>query len=905
LSVREAQLDDCGCCETPGLGPLGLENRPSLDAISYRIGTQPVFKARMKVGIGARQELAGLTSRDDSDPAMALVDAWACVLDVLTFYQERIANEGYLRTATETRSVYSLAAEIGYVPNPGVAADVMLAFQLDTSPGAPRTVTIPAETTVQSLPDQASSSKPQTFETVEALEARQDWNEMRPRRSVRQRLGIGAVSAVLAGMSAQLQTGDGLLFIGHHRQVNPKSQHWDFRVLESVKTDTVAGTTTVTWGRGLGDTSVGRKIHPEHSDLHIYTMTTHAGVFGFNAPDWRQIPLAIRGHYDANDTTPQWPHFTIFGSKMSNAVDLDSVYPEAAKGSYAVLALENYAQLYTIDAATEAARADFGLSGKTTRLSLNGPGLGNFARHVRGTVVHLQDGEVTLADLELSHPVQGHSIPLDLVVEGLEPGKKLIVTGKRARAVVSGQTHQLKLEPSHGSGEVLLAPGESLQMTSPFTKSQQDGSHVWHVRAPGRQEGTVSGPASTLRWTPARDSDEPISEVVTLKAVELLEGMVTRLELEDDLVYCYDRASLKISGNAVHGTHGETRHEVLGSGDASRPFQAFKLKQSPLTFVSSADPSGAKTTLEVRVDDVAWEQTPTLFGLGPRDRAYVVRIAADGGVTVEFGDGVTGARLPTGVENVRATYRVGTGTSGMVAADRIKLLMTRPLGVQAVDNPVAAGIAADPEPIDSARSNAPQQVVTFARVVSLTDFEDFARSFAGIAKAQAAWVWNGQSRMVHVTVAGTDGAAVVEGGETQTKLVASITAYSDPHQRFRVSSYDELSFALAAALFLEEGADESVVLPAARLTLQDAFSFDRRALGQPVFESEVIAVLQSTPGVMAVDLTKLYYAGGVPEDKPPPALAARRARWDGKVLKPAQLLTLTDEPVLVKLEVAT
>ncbi len=861
MSVREAQLDDCGCCETPGLGPLGLENRPSLDAISYRIGTHPVFKARMKVGIGARQELAGLTSRDDSDPAMALVDAWACVLDVLTFYQERIANEGYLRTATETRSVYSLAAEIGYVPNPGVAADVMLAFQLDTSPGAPRTVTIPAETTVQSLPDQTSSSKPQTFETVEALEARQDWNEMRPRRSVRQRLGIGAVSAVLSGMSAQLQTGDGLLFIGHHRQVNRKSEHWDFRVLESVKTDTVAGTTTVTWGRGLGDTSVGRKIHPEHSDLHIYSMTTHAGVFGFNAPDWRQIPAEIRGHYDANDTTPQWPHFTIFGSKMSNAVDLDSVYPEAAKGSYAVLALENYAQLYTIDAATEAARADFGLSGKTTRLSLNGPGLGNFARHVRGTVVHLQDGEVTLADLELSHPVQGHSIPLDLVVEGLEPGKKLIVTGKRARAAVSGQTHQLKLEPSHGSGEVLLAPGESLQMTSPFTKSQHDGSHVWHVRAPGRQEGTVSGPASTLRWTPARDSDEPIAEVVTLKAVELLEGMVTRLELEDDLVYCYDRASLKISGNAVHGTHGETRHEVLGSGDASRPFQAFKLKQSPLTFVSSADPSGAKTTLEVRVDDVAWEQTPTLFGLGPRDRAYAVRIAADGSVTVEFGDGVTGARLPTGVENVRATYRVG--------------------------------------------SNAPQQVVTFARVVSLTDFEDFARSFAGIAKAQAAWVWNGQSRMVHVTVAGPDGAAVVEGGDTQTKLVASITAYSDPHQRFRVSSYDGLSFALAAALFLEEGADESVVLPAARLTLQDAFSFDRRDLGQPVFESEVIAVLQSTPGVMAVDLTKLYYAGGVPEDKPPPALAARRARWDGKVLRPAQLLTLTDEPVLVKLEVAT
>ena len=42
--------------------------------------------------------LAGLTTRDPSDPSIALLDAWAVVADVLTFYQERIANEGYLPT---------------------------------------------------------------------------------------------------------------------------------------------------------------------------------------------------------------------------------------------------------------------------------------------------------------------------------------------------------------------------------------------------------------------------------------------------------------------------------------------------------------------------------------------------------------------------------------------------------------------------------------------------------------------------------------------------------------------------------------------------------------------------------------------------------------------------------------
>ena len=127
--------------------------------------------------------------------------------------------------------------------------------------------------------------------------------------------------------------------------------------------------------------------------------------------------------------------------------------------------------------------------------------------------------------------------------------------------------------------------------------------------------------------------------------------------------------------------HGETKHEVLGSGDASQPFQAFHLRQAPLTYVSASTPTGGSTTLTVSVDGVDWTEVPSLYGAGPRNRVYVVRVGADGVVTVEFGDGVTGARLPTGVENVKATYRIGTGSDGMVGADRITQLLTRPMGV--------------------------------------------------------------------------------------------------------------------------------------------------------------------------------------------------------------------------------
>ena len=90
---------DCGCCEgTEPLTPQPIANRPGLDALSYRIGTHATFLETMQARLSSNAfpALAGLTTRAESDPSLALLDAWAVVADVLTFYQERIANEGYL-----------------------------------------------------------------------------------------------------------------------------------------------------------------------------------------------------------------------------------------------------------------------------------------------------------------------------------------------------------------------------------------------------------------------------------------------------------------------------------------------------------------------------------------------------------------------------------------------------------------------------------------------------------------------------------------------------------------------------------------------------------------------------------------------------------------------------------------
>ncbi len=105
--------------------------------------------------------------------------------------------------------------------------------------------------------------------------------------------------------------------------------------------------------------------------------------------------------------------------------------------------------------------------------------------------------------------------------------------------------------------------------------------------------------------------------------------------------------------------------------------------------------------------------------------------------TLIFGDGEHGARLPTGVLNVASVYRRGIGAPGNVRAEQLSLLMTRPLGVKAVINPLRASGGADKESRDLARENAPLSVMALDRLVSIEDYADFTRGFAGIAKARA------------------------------------------------------------------------------------------------------------------------------------------------------------------------
>jgi predicted phage baseplate assembly protein len=271
-----------------------------------------------------------------------------------------------------------------------------------------------------------------------------------------------------------------------------------------------------------------------------------------------------------------------------------------------------------------------------------------------------------------------------------------------------------------------------------------------------------------------------------------------------------------------------------------------------------------------------------------------VRHDDDGNATVIFGDGRQGARLPTGTANVIARYRSGIGLDGMVGAGRLTVLQTKPLGIRDATNPVAASGADDAETLADARDAAPVTVRTLGRVVSLDDYADFARTFAGVGKATASALWTGHERIVAVTIGSAAGQPVPESDVLRRNLAVAIAAARAPLEPFRVVTFQPLFFSMAAHITVDASLLPERVIEAVRAALLDAFGFARRRFGQDVTAAEVVTVIHSVAGVQAVNLTALHLVteGASGSTTLSSRLSAEPARWSEGSLVQADLLRI-------------
>jgi hypothetical protein len=329
-----------------------------------------------------------------------------------------------------------------------------------------------------------------------------------------------------------------------------------------------------------------------------------------------------------------------------------------------------------------------------------------------------------------------------------------------------------------------------------------------------------------------------------------------RLDLDLSAPLALDRSTAVLLGNVVPASHGETiRAEVVGDGDAAQSFQRFPLRKHPVTYVPASVPGGIASSLQLFVNGIRWTEVPTLYGTAPDDRVFTTRLADDGERTIQFGDGTTGERPPTGRQSLVATYRQGLGLAGRVRAGKLSTLLDRPTGVKSVTNPTAADGGADPEILARARQTAPGTVRTFGRAISLRDFEDTALLAGEVAKARAAWVWTGHRRVVHVTLAGQGGATFSPAG--LARLAATLDTERDTNRRLLLGNYARVAILVTATLYVRPDHVAEEVVAAARATLLDSLAFEQRDFAETVDLSEIYATLQGVDGVLGVDVDRL------------------------------------------------
>lgn len=953
-------LGDC-CQGTVAGTPRPIGNRPGLPELSWRVGTHPQFLASMLAALSGagRPGLAGLRTRQPDDLSIALLDGWATIADVLTFYTERIAQEGYLRTATERRSLVELAALVGHRPRPGLAAGALLAYTV-----APDTrVDIPPGTRAQSVPD--PGDLPATFETVEPLTARTEANLLPVRRTRPQLLSADAFGArtqlVVAGAQPQIRPGDvvevrftasgawalvevtavridgqvtrltldtrytyrigqapavpvprravaapgpvapslgGLVEVLRRPPSVPPRSGRDLR--RPLSTLLAGGSDGVVGMLGIAVPALGDRLAAalggieaaDDDPARITHWRTKAGLFGHRAPllaryergrvvgftDPLLTPIPVEGEEPREERTGagiesiiQPPHY-----RPSSVCYLDAVYAGVVPGSRVAFVNDTlgrarkdkveYRGVRQVDEVTVSA---LGVTTRVTRLRLDdawpprprdeevGPDL---RAVLRGTTVLVESEALAPAEESLdAEDVAGDLLELDGMHRDLEPGRWVVVSGERSDV------------PAGAPGEAGAGvPAAELSMIA----------SVEH-----RQLLVPTGPEQSDRPLPG----DPVH---------------TFLRLAAPLAYPYLRPTVRVYGNVVRATHGETTEEVLGSGDATRAWTSYALKKPPLTHLPAATAEGARSTLAVHVDGLRWREVPDFVTARPDDRCYTVVPAEDGTVRVAFGDGTHGLRPATGTENIVARYRSGQGRTGNVARDRITLAVSRPLGVLQVTNPLPATGGADPDDDEALRARTPLGVRAMDRLVSTADYADVATAYAGVGSAVADEITDGRRRVVHVTIAGVDDAPVGQTSDLVEGLRRALLELGDPWIDVRVGVRHLRLVVASARVRIDPDRRWADVEPVLRRTVLRHLGPVARRVGLPLPASALLGTMAAVPGVAYVDLDvfdALDEAALVADD--PAAglqlrrvLAAHRARTDPRApggIRPADLVLLS------------
>jgi len=749
-----------------------------------------------RADLAQRFESRGFVLRDD-DFINAFIDLTAYLGEVLMTYQNAYAQEIYLETAQLRESLFNFALVVDYRVDPGAAATgtLIVLAKPDKEGTLPKGFQISGK--------EEGAEKKVFFETDNALEVKPDFNAFTLADNER-------YDAITIGTSITLQE-KLVIKTGSHLYFHTASGDL-FVQVQSASIDPEKETTRVTWtGSSAYSTLDG-------------TETVGDGAWSTVNPEGRDL-LKLETSGD-------------------NTVWLDGKFEKIAVGDPIIVKKSAAADCFGIisGVAFEMATVKTGVlrwvsetaagPGETVRFSYTIRVLEG-SSEVDKTFYALQKNitetkEVTKLAVNWMGCSGGASAP-----SGYDQG---VLEKSPEHVIYAGLNRQLKVR-KRVENTTVLAGASALVVDGDFSEMEKYRPLILYGLTGGKNE-TEPVYVREVQYDGVNDS--------------------SYIDLKTPVGKNFTKHGLKIWGNVVKATQGKSiPATVLGSGRGDVSFQTFDLPQSPLTHERQGR-EGIKAAVEVKVNDLPWQQKEDFLYSGSGDRHYVVQTDYAGKSRILFGDGANGSRLPTGKDNVVARFQIGQGKDGSVSEKVIKKPTSKPAFLKEAFNtgPTIGGSDSDTE--EELRETIPVEHLTFDRAVSLRDYADLALAYSGVAKAKAGWRWLNNRQVVYLAVIGED-------GQDLTPILKDLRDHldgrRDTNQPLLVEPVCVVPITIITEVVALEDVDTDRLKDAVTTALGTGryadgalqfFNFERLALGMSVHKKDIYHLIERINGVRGV-----------------------------------------------------
>lgn len=846
-------------CLEPLRFPADIFNRPALPHIDYRIGTYADIREALLRNLDKTPGLSQWTHRGADDPGIALLEGAAILGDILTFYQELYANEAFLRTAQWRESISDLVRLLGYRLSPGLGGRGTFAFEVKGD--AP--VTVPTEFPVKA--EVSGLSKPADFETTEEMIAYPWLSNF----SLYRRLFTPNIEHTTTEFHIfspdqfvtpiELKPKDRLLIAQADNPSNPtRLFNPEIVIVDSVRD---------LHGRKIFKIKGSLKRDGSVSNLTAFKLGRSFRHFGNNGPGKiTKQPSEIKSTAVVNGTTT-----TVTSTPI----------PELLHSFYRSL----------VDATFSVDGPFTNVLGIHNMTKICDPSLGALEFPLDSDVKDLAIGTPLVISLPLFRDLDLNPVNVTLVRSvanirsatqtfGLVTGNSSIVTlNSQLDLIINGSSYWVT-DARQIVMEEVVSPAMEIRAGFKETDVVSDnklyflGTQPQALNLNDRRVYVVKPGADPLLAT--------VTDVEPLASAFADRPLLHGITFDRDFTladFPNEKPTVAVYGNLVDATQGKTETSApLGNGDSRLVFQTFKLSKTPLTYLISKSATPPEVPeLEIYVNDRLWKRVSSFFGRNPDEEIYIVREDAENNSWVQFGDGVTGARLPSGIKNVVAKYRTGTGAFGELKPQ------TKVQGGKKLDHldkiqmPDAAAGGSEPEDGENARDAAPGKIQSLDRLVSLQDFESEALAISGVTKAAATWALVNNNPEVVITV------LMDTGREDEiTDVRQTIAGYNQGRgpNRFPISVLKGLRrYVVVQATFgydstyLEEDLKAEIQkvlgvnsgVPNAKDDQTGLFSLRQRRFGQREYATSIAGRIQQVEGVTWAEVTRFSSLGSLPD----------------------------------------